>query len=440
MTETIKVWVVDTDEDIRHWLGRLIDRTTGFSCLGFSADLEHLPLEAGQSSPDLVLVDAGAAVAEGPDYFLTIRRRLGRSKFVVMELEERSGYERLARRAGADAYMSKARAPESLADLKHRFFGSDSCRGTEAGPLERREKRMAKIKVLLVDDEKAFRDTTAKILSRRGFEVTVAGTGEEALDILKNNWQDVVILDIKMPGMGGEQALSRIKGIDSRIQVIMLTGHGGVDSARKSLEKQAFDYLAKPCDIDRLAARINEAVHTVQHGKHEEKKAREIMIPLEEYTTIGPDQSVLDGIKKLQESFENLTATDKLMQTGHRSIVVLEKEKLVGVLSIMDLIEGLRPAYLSAPKPSMADMVHYSAMFWSGLFTSQAKLLAKKKIRDIMSPPPPTVDEEANLMEIAELLFEQERRRLSVVRGDKVVGVVREQEVFFELAEIILGK
>jgi len=298
---------------------------------------------------------------------------------------------------------------------------------------------MEKIKVLMVDDEEQFRETTAKILTRRGYQTTVAGSGPEAIAVLKKTPQDVVVLDIRMPGMSGEEALAEIRKIDPKVQVIMLTGHGGIDSARESLKHGAFDYLTKPCDLDRLTARINDAFTAAQKGKRVEKKARDIMIPLEDYTTVGPEASVKEGIEKLRQSFEGLVSTSRLMQTGHRSILVLDQNgTLVGVLSIMDLIAALRPAYLSAPKPSMADMVEFSAMFWSGLFTSQAKAAAQKKVEDIMSPAPPSVDEEANLMEIANLLYEKECRRLVVVRKGKVIGVVREQEIFFEAANIIL--
>jgi len=112
--------------------------------------------------------------------------------------------------------------------------------------------------------------------------------------------------------------------------------------------------------------------------------------------------------------------------------------ELVGILSILDLIEGLRPAYLSAPKPSMADSMQYSAMFWTGLFTSQAKGLVNKRIRDVMSEAPLKVDEDTNLMEITNLIFTEKQRRVAVTRKGKVVGVVREQEIFFEMARIIL--
>ena len=111
-----------------------------------------------------------------------------------------------------------------------------------------------KIRVLMVDDEARFRETTSRLLINRGFETTIAGSGEEAIAILEKQPHDVVVMDIKMPGMDGHQALEAIKSRFPDTQVIMLTGHGNDVSARTALTQQAYDYLSKPCDIDILTA------------------------------------------------------------------------------------------------------------------------------------------------------------------------------------------
>jgi DNA-binding response OmpR family regulator len=297
-----------------------------------------------------------------------------------------------------------------------------------------------KIRVLMVDDEQQFRITTSRILSRRGYETTVAGSGEEAIEILKKSPQDVVILDIKMPGMDGHQTLAEIKNLSPDVKVIMLTGHGGIESARESLKYGAFDYLSKPCEIDVLASRIKDA-YLARHGEEKaEKNAGDIMIPIEDYTTIASESTVKEGIDRLKASFRSQISTSRIMETGHRSILVFDKAgELVGILSIRDLIAGIRPEYLSAPKPSMADSMVYSSMFWTGLFTSQAKKLAKKKIGEMMSEAPPEVEEDTNLMELADRMYREGIRRMAVTRKGKVVGVVREQEIFFEMDRIISG-
>ena len=291
----------------------------------------------------------------------------------------------------------------------------------------------------MVDDEDQLRATTSKILTRRGYETTMAGSGEEAVEILKKSRPDVVILDIKMPGIDGHEALSQIKKMDPDVQVIMLTGHGAIESAKESLKHGAFDYLNKPCDIDLLDSRIKEAYTATRKGVKEEKKARDIMIPIEDYTTIDADSTIKEGIEGLKRSFESFASTSRIMETGHRSIVVFDRKgEMVGILSIRDLIRSLRPSYLSASKPSTADSMVYSPMFWTGQFTHQAKALVNKRIREVMSEAPMRIDEDTNLMEIANLIYSEHVRRMAVTRKGKVVGMVREQEIFFEMSRIIL--
>jgi CheY-like chemotaxis protein len=296
-----------------------------------------------------------------------------------------------------------------------------------------------KIKVLMVDDEEQFRSTTSRILTRKGYDTTMAGSGEEAVESLRRSRPDVVVLDMKMPGMDGNQTLAEIKKIDPEMPVIMLTGHGTLDSAKLSLRHGAFDYISKPCDIDLLASKINDAYASPRRGVEgkEEKKARDIMIPLEDYTSISAESTVRDAIFALKRSYEAFLSTGKVMECGHRSLLVFDSGgRLSGILSILDLVKALRPAYLTAPRPSMADSLRYSPMFWSGLFTTQVKGLAGKKVREIMSRPPLTIEDDANLMEIAELMVAEKARRLAVTSRGRVLGVVREQELFFEIGRI----
>jgi DNA-binding response OmpR family regulator len=293
------------------------------------------------------------------------------------------------------------------------------------------------IKVLMVDDEERFRTTTAKILERKGYETVMAASGEEAL-VKMSEKPDVVILDVKMEGMDGHETLKKIKEIDADVPVIMLTGHGALPSAKEALDSGATDYLNKPCDVDLLSAKIRDAVAAAKQEPYRERSAEEIMIPLTNYATITEDETVRSAIVKLKEIGAQLVSTDRLMDTGHRSILVFDKSgDLTGILSPMDLIAAARPAYLSVPKPSMADSLQYSTMFWQGLFTSRIQEIADEKVADIMSDSPPVIDAAANLMEIAETMFSQRARRLAVARDGKVVGVVREQEVFFEIGRII---
>ncbi len=115
-------------------------------------------------------------------------------------------------------------------------------------------------RVLLVDDEEAFVDALSKRLTQRGFQVSVAYNGRQALDIIpKEHCPDVIILDVKMPGMDGIETLQVIKSKWPLIEVIMLTAFGTVESAIEGLHMGAFDYLLKPCAIDIIVGKIKEA-------------------------------------------------------------------------------------------------------------------------------------------------------------------------------------
>lgn len=135
-------------------------------------------------------------------------------------------------------------------------------------------------RVLLVDDEERFRTTMGKLLRKRGFAVEEAGSGHEALVRIQQGDVDVVILDVKMPGMDGIETLREIKKAFPLVEVIMLTGHATVETAIEGMRLGAFDYLMKPCDIDELVAKVQEAKE--KKARHEDKimeaKARSIAL------------------------------------------------------------------------------------------------------------------------------------------------------------------
>jgi DNA-binding NtrC family response regulator len=118
---------------------------------------------------------------------------------------------------------------------------------------------VSECRVLLVDDEDAYVETLAKRLTRRGLSVLTADRGEKALALLAGHPVDVVILDVKMPGMDGIETLTRIKKDHPDVEVIMLTGHANVDAAIRGMEQGAFDYLMKPAEMDDLFYKIQDA-------------------------------------------------------------------------------------------------------------------------------------------------------------------------------------
>lgn len=126
---------------------------------------------------------------------------------------------------------------------------------------------MTKTKVLLVDDEADFAETLAERLALRTFEVRLAGGAEEAMAVLQGGWRpDVVLLDLKMPGLDGLETLSLIKEHDPAIEVILVTGHGSTTAGMEGMNKGLFDYLMKPVDIGVIVERIKEAAGNKSTG------------------------------------------------------------------------------------------------------------------------------------------------------------------------------
>jgi DNA-binding NtrC family response regulator len=134
----------------------------------------------------------------------------------------------------------------------------------------RRERTMAETVVMLVDDEVPFVETMTKRLTRRNLIILSAYSGQEALEKLKEHKDvDVVILDVKMPGMDGIETLREIKREHPLVEVIMLTGHATVETAIEGMKLGAFDYLMKPCEVEQLVAKVQEA--KAKKSQHERK-------------------------------------------------------------------------------------------------------------------------------------------------------------------------
>ncbi|HMK22055.1 MAG TPA: sigma-54 dependent transcriptional regulator [Terriglobales bacterium] len=114
--------------------------------------------------------------------------------------------------------------------------------------------------LLLVDDDAAFRQVMVSELGRLGFKVEAVGTGEDAIEQVAATEPDVVLLDLRLPGMGGIETLKAIQAATPAIEVIMLTGHGSIDTAIESIRIGACDYVVKPCPLDELQIRIQRAL------------------------------------------------------------------------------------------------------------------------------------------------------------------------------------
>jgi DNA-binding NtrC family response regulator len=132
---------------------------------------------------------------------------------------------------------------------------------------------MESFRVLLVDDERDFVETTVKRMLKRGIEAVGVMSGEEALELIKNRLFDVVVLDIKMPGgIDGIEALREMKKIQPLAEVILLTGHASVETSIEGMELGAFDYLLKPVSLEDLLVKLTQAFE--KKDSHDQKIRR----------------------------------------------------------------------------------------------------------------------------------------------------------------------
>lgn len=138
----------------------------------------------------------------------------------------------------------------------------------------------SKFRLLLVDDEEQFRQTLGKRLKEYGYDVDGVGTGMDALEVLGKQPVDVVVLDIRMPGLSGLETLAEVRKRNLGVEVILLTGHSDVPSAIEGMRLGAFDYLMKPHDFQSLLAKIAEAC-AVKRTRDERLRLAELRAQME---------------------------------------------------------------------------------------------------------------------------------------------------------------
>jgi len=127
-------------------------------------------------------------------------------------------------------------------------------------------------KVLLVDDEREFVETLSDRLVMREMGSAVAYDGESALELIKTDEPEVMILDLRMPGIDGIEVLRRVKQTNPEIEVIILTGHGSEKDREICMDLGAFSYLQKPVDIEKLSETINSANEKIRRRNRSKDK------------------------------------------------------------------------------------------------------------------------------------------------------------------------
>src|SRR5918996_416571 len=139
---------------------------------------------------------------------------------------------------------------------------------------------MAKGRILIVDDEASIVRSLEGILADEGFDVVQAHAGEAALDLIQAQPYDLVLLDLWMPGIDGIQTLQRLKVMQMNVYVIVMSGHGNIETAVKATRLGAFDYLEKPLSLDNVLSSVNAAFDHI--GKTRDHHWVEVVRPVEE--------------------------------------------------------------------------------------------------------------------------------------------------------------
>ncbi len=164
--------------------------------------------------------------------------------------------------------------------------------------------------ILIIDDERSIRKTLVEILGFEGYKIEEAADGEEGLKKFQSANYDVVLCDIKMPKLDGIEFLSRATSINADVPIIMISGHGNIETAVEAVKKGAFDYISKPPDLNRLLITIRNALDKTTLVKETKSLKRKVSRVQE---MIGES----DSIKKIKETIEKVAPTDaRVMITG----------------------------------------------------------------------------------------------------------------------------
>lgn len=168
--------------------------------------------------------------------------------------------------------------------------------------------------ILIIDDEKAIRKTLSEILSFEGYKIDEASDGEEGLKRFRDKSYDVVLCDIKMPKIDGIEFLQKAGEVNADIPIIMISGHGNIETAVEAVKKGAYDYISKPPDLNRLLITIRNAMDKsslVTETKVLKRKASKVQEMIGESSPI----------KKIKETIEKVAPTEaRILITGDNGV------------------------------------------------------------------------------------------------------------------------
>lgn len=168
--------------------------------------------------------------------------------------------------------------------------------------------------ILIIDDEKAIRKTLSEILSFEGYKIEEASDGEEGLKRFSEKTFDLVLCDIKMPKVDGIEFLEKAREVNPDIPIIMISGHGNIDTAVEAVKKGAFDYISKPPDLNRLLI-------TLRNATEKQSLVTETKVLKRKVSKVQPMVGESSAIQKIKDTIEKVAPTDaRVLITGDNGV------------------------------------------------------------------------------------------------------------------------
>ncbi|MDP8239140.1 MAG: response regulator [Candidatus Hatepunaea meridiana] len=280
------------------------------------------------------------------------------------------------------------------------------------------------LKLLLVDDEDDFRLATSKTLSRRGFTVAEAANGADAITAIRKDRPDVVLLDLKMPGLSGIETLQKIRELEKALPVIILTGHGDFQDAMAGIKLEIVDFLQKPVDVDQLSQRIRSLLEQGEKRSLRERTIAELMKPPSLYPRFYIDEPVVTALETLKKVFLRGQSEDKNSGQIRSALVYDRNDKFLGLVRFPDLLKLVLPSFLEDSP--------YTTYF-TGMFLAQCKVIGTRNIRELMDKHI-FVSVYDPVMKAVHLMVKHHLITLPVMMDDELVGILRERDIILEIA------
>ena len=233
------------------------------------------------------------------------------------------------------------------------------------------------VRVLVVDDERVVREGCQRVLTGKKYEVVTASDGQQAMEVLAEEAADIMLLDLKMPVMSGEEVLEQTKSLYPDLPVIIITGHGTIDTAVECMKKGAYDFITKPFQIDQFLVTINRAAEKrrleQQAKRFQEEKERNLYD--------------LDLEKSRVKTIINCMA-DGVLVTNRHLEVVLHNPALVNALEVTGQIENPVPLTQLTDSKSLIDTLQkiQSNHFEKQQLISQEIRAGHNSLRTISAP------------------------------------------------------